>query len=164
MSRAVTCRVALLALCLALAACGFRLAGTAELADSLELIRLETDNFSERQRKALRARLERAGALLAGEGDADATLLRVSFLNVPARDLVAGGSSGKTIERLTRSLRFSLVGADGEPLIEAKTLTRQRDFTRDEDNLLASNEERANLLVELEKSLFEQLIFQLGRI
>ena len=163
MPRAVTCRLALLALCVALAACGFRLAGTVELADSLELIRLETDNFSDRQRNILRTRLARAGTLLAGDADEGAVVLRVVLLEVPARDIVAGGSSGKTIERITRSLRFSLTGADGEPLIAAKTLTRQRDFTRDEDNLLASNEERANLAVELEKSLFEQLIFQLSR-
>ncbi len=159
-----TRRAALIALCVALGACGFRLAGTAELADSIELLRLETDNFSDRQRRALRARLERAGAVLAGDGDGGAALLRVGFLNFPTQDLIVGGRSGKTIERVSRGLRFSLFGDDGQPLIAAKTLTRQRDFTRDDDNLLASNEERENLLVELEISLFEQLIFELSRI
>ena len=164
MAPIVSRRVALISLCLALAGCGFRLAGTAELADSLELIRLETVNFSERQRRALRRRLERAGAVLTGEADSGAALLRVELLETPPQDLVAGGTTGKTIERVTRSLRFSLTGSGGEPLIQAKNLTRQRDFARDEDNLLASNEERTNLLLELERSLFEQLIFQLGRI
>lgn len=164
MPQAVSRRALLISLCLALAACGFRLAGTTELADSIDLIRLETVDFSERQHRALRARLEWAGAVLADEADTGAALLRVTFLDTPAQDLVAGGTTGKTIERVTRSLRFSLAGGDGEPLIEAKTLTRQRDFARDEDNLLASNEERANLLLELENSLFDQLIFQLGRI
>ena len=164
MPRALSRRIVPLSLCLALAACGFRLAGTTELADSLDLIRLETENFSERQQRALRARLEWAGAVLAGEAETGAAVLRVSLLEVPPQDLVAGGSSGKTIERITRSLRFTVVGSDGEALIAGKTLTRQEDFTRDDGNLLASNEERANLVLELEKSLFEQLIFQLGRI
>lgn len=164
MAPVVSRRAVLISLCVVLAACGFRLAGTTELAESIDLIRLETENFTERQQIALRARLERAGAVLAGEADSGAALLRVSLLEVPAQDLIAGGSSGKTIERITRSLRFSLVGSDGEALIAGKTLTRQRDFTRDEDNLLASNEERANLLLELERSLFDQLIFQIGRI
>ncbi len=157
-------RAALISLCVVLAACGFRLAGTTELADTLDLIRLETENFTERQQKALRARLEWAGAMLAGEADNGAAVLRVSLLDIPPQDLVAGGTSGKTIERITRSLHFSLIGSDGKALIAGKTLTRQRDFTRDEDNLLASNEERASLLIELEKSLFNQLIVQLGRI
>ena len=164
MPQAVSRRAALVSFCLALAACGFRLAGTAELTDSIDLIRLETVDFSERQRRALRRRLERAGAVLASEAETGAALLRVDFLATPAQDLVPGGTTGKTIERVTRSLRFSLTGAAGEPLIVAKTLTRQRDFARDEDNLLASNEERQNLLLELENSLFDQLIFQLGRI
>ena len=164
MPLSLTRRAALIALCVALGACGFRLAGTAELADSVELIRLETDNFSDRQRRSLRARLERAGAVIATDSDTGAALLRVSLLNIPTQDLIAGGRSGKTIERVSRGLRFSLLGDDGQPLIASKTLTRQRDFTRDDDNLLASNEERANLLAELEKSLFEQLIFELNRI
>ena len=164
MARVFSRRATLTLLCLALAACGFRLAGTTELADSIELLRLETVNFSERQRRALRRRLERAGAVLASETDGGAALLRVELLETRAQDLIAGGTTGKTIERISRSLRFSLTGSGGEALYTARTLTRQRDFARDEDNLLASNEERADLLVELERSLFEQLIFQLGRI
>ena len=68
------------------------------------------------------------------------------------------------MERLTRSLDFSLVSASGEVLVPTRTLKQQNDIVLDDDNLLASVRERASVLEDLEQDLFEQLIRQLNRI
>ena len=69
-----------------------------------------------------------------------------------------------TRERLERSLRLSLFGAGGEELLAPQSLTRGKDFRLDDDNLLASEAERQNVLRELERALFELLVERLARI
>lgn len=85
----------LIAGCIVLVACGFRLAGTADLPESLASIRLITNDFSKRQRDALGARLVQAGAVVTSQEDTDAVLLSVTFKVISDRRLVASASNGK---------------------------------------------------------------------
>jgi len=147
-----------------LAACGFRLAGTADLPQNLTSMVLLASGMSEQQENTLRRQLTRAGAELKNPGDPDAVTLKVSLKVLPDRRLVTSASDGRSVERLTRSLNFSLSAANGEMLVPGRTLTQQNDTVLDDDNLLASNRERARDLEDLEQSLFEQLIRQLKRI
>jgi LPS-assembly lipoprotein len=132
-----------------LVACGFRLAGTADLPDELSTIHLVTRNFSKQQQDEIRGRLTRAGATVVDQTTADAVLLTVSFKVLPDRRLASGGSSGKTVDRVSRSLNFSLKSPDGEVIAPAKTLLQQRNMELDENNLLASNREKENVIKEL---------------
>ena len=147
-----------------LAACGFRLAGTSNLPQNLSSMVLATSNLDQRQQDALRRQLTRAGAELKNKDDPEAVRLKISFKAVPDRRLVSSARDGKSVERLTRSLDFSLSSAAGEVLVPNRTLTQQNDVVLDEDNLLASGRERASVLKDLEQALFEQLIRQLNRI
>lgn len=149
---------------LALAGCGFRLAGTTSLPPELSRIHLVTGDFNRRQADALRDRLRGAGAEVIEEPGAQAVQLRVRLKILPNRRLVTGASNGRNIERVERHLDFSVMGADGEPLAPAKTLQQQRDITLDDDNLLSSDVERKKVVEELEAALFNQLIFQLKRL
>ena len=149
---------------LALLGCGFKLAGTTSLPPELSRVYLLTSDFSERQREALSRRLGEAGAQVSSQPAAQAVQLRVSLQALPDRRLVTSASNGKIVERLTRSLDFSLQGADGNPLTPAKTLTQQKDTVLDDDNLLSSAVERSSVIEDLEAALFNQLIFQLKRI
>jgi outer membrane lipopolysaccharide assembly protein LptE/RlpB len=83
---------------------------------------------------------------------------------LPDRRLVSSARNGKTVERLARSLDFSLRAADGEMLVPTRTLVQQNDIVLDDDNLLASSKEKASVLEDLHQALFEQLIRQLKRI
>lgn len=149
---------------LALSGCGFKLAGTTSLPSELSQIYLVTSDFSERQRKALSQRLGQAGARVSSQPAAQAAQLRVSLKALPDRRLVTSASNGKIVERLARSLNFSLQGADGNPLMSAKTLSQQKDIVLDDDNLLSSAVERNSVIEDLEAALFNQLIHQLKRI
>lgn len=147
-----------------LAACGFRLAGSANLPQELSSIYLLTSGFDKQQQDALRLRLTRAGAELKNGDDLDAVKLTVSLKVLPDRRLVSSARNGKTVERLARSLDFSLRAADGEMLLPTRTLVQQNDIVLDDDNLLASSKEKASVLEDLHQALFEQLIRQLKRI
>ena len=149
---------------LALAGCGFKLAGTASLPPELSRIHLITTDFNKRQDNALRQRIRLAGAEIVEEPDDQAVKLRVRLQTLPDRRLVTGASSGKIIERVTRGLEFSLKDADGKPLLPAKMLQRQKDIVLNDDNLLSSDVERKNVVEDLEAALFNQLIFQLQRL
>jgi outer membrane lipopolysaccharide assembly protein LptE/RlpB len=63
-----------------------------------------------------------------------------------------------------RSLDFSLKSPAGEVIAPVKTLRQQKNIELDENNLLASNREKENVIKDLEQSLFKQLINQLQRI
>lgn len=151
-------------LAIGIAACGFRLAGTSNLPQNLSSMVLTTSNLDQRQQDALRRQLTRAGAELKNQDDPEAVRLKISFNASPDRRLVSSASDGKSVERLTRSLDFSLTSAGGEVLVPTRTLTQQNDIVLDDDNLLASDRERASVLKDLEQGLFEQLIRQLNRI
>ena len=153
-----------IAVCVGLAACGFRLAGTAELPAELSTIHLVTKNFSDQQQDELRGRLTRAGASVVNQSTADAVLLGVTFNIIPDRRLISGGSSGRIVERVARSLKYILKSSTGEVIVPARTLLQQKDIELDDDNLLASNREKANVIKDLEQALFKQLINQLQRI
>jgi outer membrane lipopolysaccharide assembly protein LptE/RlpB len=147
-----------------LVACGFRLAGTADLSEELSTIHLVTRNLSKQQQDEIRGRLTRAGATVVDQTTADAVLLTVSFKVLPDRRLASGGSSGKIVDRVSRSLNFSLKSPEGEVIVPAKTLLQQRNIELDENNLLASDREKENVIKDLEQALFKQLINQLQRI
>lgn len=156
-------RPLLLCLVLLITACGFRLAGTASLPPELDSIQLIASDLSAAQRERLIARLERAGARVTGVAGEASIQLVVSLESVPDRRLATSASTGRNVNRLSRRLVFSLRD-DGAPLAPPRSLVQQKDIAVDDDNLLASDEERDSVLRELEQALFEQLIRQLARI
>ena len=157
-------RLALALLLLSLTACGFRLAGTSNLSPQLSRIYLVTQDFSKPQRNRLRDQLQDAGAeVLAAPAD-DAVRLDVSLTELPERKLVTSASTGKKVRRITRRLDFRLSGADGSALGEPRSITQQQDIQLDDDNLLSSDQERRNVIGDLDQALFNRLLRQLQRI
>ncbi len=163
-ARSVAVTLIGLALLLSQSACGYRLAGTAELPPELRSIQLLTDGFSEAQRRSLGRSLSAAGATLVDDADAEATRLNVSLGAPEDQRLVTSGSSGAIVTRISRSLRFELKAADGTVIAPLQTIRQQRDVSLDDDNLLASGQERDNAVQQLEQELYQQLIRQLTRI
>ena len=159
-----TGRLIVLLLALALAGCGFKLAREVALPAELGRIQLLTTGFSDKQRDALRARLQRAGAEVSSQPVAGAAQLRVRLKVLPKRRLATGASNGKSIERVSRSLQYSLKGADGSQLAPPDSLLQQKDIVLDDDNLLSSTVERKNVVEDLEAALFDQLVRRLQRI
>jgi len=159
-----TVGLAMLCASLWLGGCGYRLAGTDSLPESRSEFRLVTQNFSAVSAAALRSRLRQAGAKLVVDPDASVAELEVSWLAPADRSLVSSASNGKTVQRISRGIRFSLRDAAGRNLITNQTLIQQTDILLDDDNLLASDQERAEVANDLQRALFNQLIRQLNRI
>ena len=157
-------RLIALALVLLLTACGFRLAGSVTLPPELKQIQLLTRDFSKAQQQRLSQRLEAAGAEVAVTPREGAVRLTVRLVTLPDRRLVTGAGTGKTVDRLERRIDFSVADASGAPLAPPRTISQQKDVVLDDDNLLASEQERDNVIVDLEQALFNRLIQQLKRI
>ena len=157
------CQILLL-LGLALSGCGFRLAGTITLPPALSRIHLVTIDFNQQQRDALSRRLQRAGAEVVAQPDADAVELRVILRILPARRVVTSASDGKAVERLARGLDYSLKDSDGNLLAPARTLSQQKDVLFDQDNLLSAEPDSRYVFKDLESALFNLLMRQLDRI
>jgi LPS-assembly lipoprotein len=147
-----------------LSACGFRLAGTAELPPRLASIYLVTSDFSDSQRSQLRRSLRNAGANLVEQPGAQAVQLNVRLTAAPDRDMATSASSGAIVKRISRSLSFNVKAADGKVLLEARTLQQQKDVSLDDDNLLSSDREKETVTRNLQQALFDQLIRQLTLI
>jgi len=146
---------------LSLSACGFKLAGSADLPEQLASIHLSDDGFNERQRRDLERRLTQAGASLVGSTDVDAVKLSVSLKSFPDRRMATSASTGAIVTRITRQLDFSVKSAEGIILVPMSNLTQQKDVSLDDDSLLSSDREKETVTRELEEALYDQLIRQL---
>ncbi|MCP4335350.1 MAG: hypothetical protein GY785_22085 [Gammaproteobacteria bacterium] len=153
--------VLLLSFTLSLSACGYRLAGTADLPEQLSSIYLVTSDFNESQRKTLQRRLALAGATLVEQADAGAVKLSVHLKVFPDRQMATGAGSGANVKRITRELDFSVKSAEGKTIVPNSTLSQQKDVSLNDDHLLSSDREKEAVTRDLEKALFDQLIRQL---
>ena len=140
------------------------MAGTANLPAELSTIHLVTNNLNKQLQDELRGRLIRAGARVVDQSTADAVLLAVNFKAFPDRRLITTGSTGRNVVRLVRNLGYTVKSPTGEIIVPAKTLVQQKDIELDDNNLLASNQEKKNVIRELEQALLKQLVNQLLRI
>ena len=142
--------------------CGFKLAGTSQLPESLDSLHLITKNFSDQQREDLSSILNRAGVTLTASGEGKARL-SVKLILVPQRTVVSSARSGKGIVRLARQLDFSLHLSDETQTVHSKSLVKQENFELDDDNLLSSSQQKTEVIKDLELSLYKQLVFQMQR-
>ncbi len=154
--------VLILGITLGQSACGFRLAGTADLPEQVASIYLVDNGFSEPQRRVLRRRLTQAGATLAETADTDSVKLNVSLKVLPDRRMATSASTGTLVTRITRQLDYTVTAAGGEPLVPLTTLTQQKDVSLDDDRLLSSDREKESAIQDLEMALYDQLIRQLA--
>ena len=147
-----------------LSACGFKLAGTADLPPQLLSIYLVTDGFSDPQRKALRRSLINAGAELVEQPGAQSAQLNASLKALPDRQVATSARTGVTVKRLSRSLDFYVKDFQGKTIVEPSRLQQQKDASLDNDNLLSSDRERDSVIKDLEQALYDQMIRQLTLI
>ena len=157
-------RLFILLLAAGLGACGFRLAGSSSLPQELAQIQLLSGDLSEKQSEALRSRLRQAGAEISLQPAEQAVQLRVRLKILPDRRLVTSAGSGKIVDRVSRGLDYSLRKANGDMLVQNRSLLQQKDIVLDDNNLLSSTVERENVVEDLEAGLFDQLIRQLKRL
>lgn len=157
-------RLICLGMLMALQACGFQLRGLGSLPDNLSNLRLLADNFSTSQQRTLSQQLQKAGATLRYDDEANPVTLRVAFKSLPERKVADSAGSGQSIVRLSRQLSFSVTDASGNRLADNKVIEQKIDLELDDSNLLGTEGEKQQALDNLDAALFNSLMIQLRRL
>lgn len=151
-------RVFWVSLIVILAGCGFQLKGAASLSPQLKQIKVSQSDDNVFNKELLR-HLKSAGAtLLDKEGIA---FLSVSLNESPVIILAKSSSTGLTIQQLKVSITYSLKNASGKWLVQQKTLTQIREFESNSDQVLAKNNERLQLYLQMKQNLVRLLLYQM---
>ena len=147
-----------------ISACGFQLRGASALPDDLKQIQLIDDNLTINQKSQLSVLLEKAGAKLYDSSFNSSVQLRVTVSSLPERNLADAGGTGQTIVRIAKQLRYSVRKQKNTIPLQTRIIERQIDIAQDSNNLLGTGSEKQSAEKALERTLFNQLIYQLKRL
>lgn len=145
-----------------LTGCGFKLRGPQPL--PFETLYVGADPNSEFG-AALRRRIATSGTTSAIE-DAEAADARLEILrNLRTQDILSLSSAGKVREfQLNQTLTFRVVDRVGTQLIPATSISARREYTFDDAQVIAKEQEEALLWRDMESDLLQQLMRRLAAI
>ena len=157
----------LLPLSALLAGCGFKLKGSQRL--PLEGLPFDTLYLEAGRSASLVAVLRRQLATGAGirlvdapsEAQAQLELLR----DERSRDILSLTGAGRVREyQLIQTVIFRVVGRDGEEWLPASSVTVRRDYSFDDAQVIAREQEEAMLVRDMEADLAQQIMRRLAAI
>ena len=144
-----------------LSACGFHLRGSSQIAERFNPINLQGDQLSDQQWRQLRSALINASATLT-EAE-DAPRLRVSINRLKDSKLTSSSSANVQLIQLGMQLKFSVLDAQSNLLIEPQELIQNRTVELDSDNVLSQQDSINTAQIELEKDLIRSMIYRLQK-
>lgn len=152
----------LLGASLLLSACGFQLRGAGiDNGMSLDALHVSAQNNHSPTRQQVLDALRSNGVSVRGSAPYHLQLLA----EPQYRRAVSSGSRSAPAEyELRQELVFQITNSAGQPLVGPETLSAQRAYVSDRDNLVGSSEEEALLQREMRQDLTRQLMFRLSRI
>ena len=152
---------AILGASLLLSACGFHLRGTGVDDIALDELHVSAQDHNGRTHQSVVEALRINGVTVT-----DSAAYHLQLLEEPRQRRALSYSSRSTPAEyeLHHRLVFQISNSAGQPLIGPETLTAQRNYVRDRDNVTGSSEEEALLRRELRSDLTRQLMFRLSRI
>lgn len=140
----------------ALSACGFHLRGSTQVAERYSQLSIQQDQLSDQQWRQLKSALNNASVQLT-----DSTAvprLRVGFMRLRDRKLTSSSSATVSLIQLGMQIKFSVMDAQGNVLLEAQELTQNRTLELDAENVLSQQDSIRAQLVELEKDLIRAML------
>ncbi len=151
---------AILSLPLAFSGCGFQLRTDAELPPEMAKTKMVIgDEYSDLARR-LRIMLEQSGVQFVGSEEATA-ILEIPVDQV-ATDILTIGDNARVREyRITHTVRFRLVDASGQVLLDWQNLRQAREVSFDEQRILAGSREQEYLKKELADTLSRIVVSRL---
>lgn len=157
-------RPASLALALLLAGCGFHFAGSRPLPPALASVYIDVVTpYSVSKppiEAALRSRLLRRGARVAGSLGAARTIVRITEL-AESREVLSVDPFGKAVEfKLTTRMRYEVSETGREPLAP-DTMQVSRDYSFNAQEVLAKEAEEQRLQAFMQDELAELLLLRL---
>ena len=140
----------------ALSACGFHLRGSTQVAERYSQLSIQQDQLSDQQWRQLKSALNNASVQLT-----DSTAvprLHVGFTRLRDRKLTSSSSATVSLIQLGMQIKFSVMDAQGNVLLEAQELTQNRTLELDAENVLSQQDSIRAQLVELEKDLIRAML------
>lgn len=158
MQQLLAIRLPVLALCLALGACGFQLRGSqlGALQDSRVHVKSSGANVLAAEIKNQLRLAEVALSPEAGQADYVIEVARESFKRSV---LSVSTETGKVEEyEITYQALLSINGPGGRPLVQNEPVTGRRDYTFDESAVLGKFDEERRLQEDLTKSVADTVL------
>lgn len=151
---------AVLGTALLLSACGFQLRGTATEDIPLQELRLSVQDEYGQIHRALRESLISHGVRVT-----DSARYHLQLQEADSRRSLGNASRGGPIERELRSeLTYVISNRDGRLLLGPETLTAQRSYGADRNNVTGNTEEEQLLRNEMHQELIRQLVLRLSHV
>ena len=151
---------------LLLTSCGFHLRGqeSVDLSPALSTLRLSAAGYAPITVEMRNALKGQAGVKIVEDLDIPAATLSLSN-EVIQSQVLAIDITGKVSDYLLNySVTFSLIAADGKPLLGPQTIKLQREYTFDKLNVLAKEKEDEFLRVEMQRDAVQQILRLLARL
>ncbi|HRQ65861.1 MAG TPA: LPS assembly lipoprotein LptE [Xanthomonadaceae bacterium] len=153
----------LIGLCLAVAACGFRLRGEVALPAGFERLHLEVANPGNALRNDLAAALGRAGAQLVANPEQASARIRIPVNQMRTEVLTVGAGARIREFEIRYRVELEVLDAEGESRMARQIIELARDYTFDERAALGAEQEAEVLRGELQREMLQQVLRRLER-
>ena len=151
---------ALLSLALLCTGCGFQLRDDVELPPQMAKTQMVIDDEYSTLARRVRLMLEQSGVRFVNAEEASAVL--EIPVNTVVTDVLTIGDNARVREyRISHTVRFRLLDAEGEVLLNWQNLRQAREISFDEQRILAGSREQEYLKKELAETLSRLLIARL---
>lgn len=150
-------------LTLLLSGCGFQLRGEASLPPEMGRTRIVIDDEYSALARRVRVMLERSGVQFVPADQASA-VLEIPENEVVTEVLTIADNARVREYRITHTVRFRLLNAQGQELVGWQTLRQSRDISFDEQRILASSREQEYLRQDLAETIAQLLVARLESI
>jgi LPS-assembly lipoprotein len=153
----------LLSLVLLCTGCGFQLRENSELPPQMAKTQMVIDDQYSTLARRVRVMLEQSGVQFVGADQATA-ILEIP-VNLVATDVLTIGDNARVREyRISHTVRFRLLDANGTELLSWQNLRQAREISFNEQRILAGSREQEYLEKELAETLSRLLISRLESV
>ena len=154
--------LALAALLIVVAGCGWRLRGATAVELALPPMFVEITDAAGALRREMERGLKTAGVAVVAERELASLILLVGPENTQRR-VLSVGAGGKAREyELQYSLRFAVNRPDGVAVLPGQTISLQRDYAFDEEQVLASDREQRRLFDQMRLNAVHNVLQRLS--
>ena len=153
----------ILSLLLLCTGCGFQLRNNVELPPQMAKTQMVVDDEYSPLARRVRVMLEQNGVQFVGSKSASA-ILEIPVNSVVTDVLTIGDNARVREYRVSHTVRFRLLDANGEVLVDWQNLRQAREVSFDEQQILAGSREQEYLKKELAETLSRLLIARLESV
>lgn len=155
-------RILLVLMLWQLSACGFHLRSDVQIDAAYSPLLVDAETLSTEQQQQLRRALTRASAIVLDQPDAAAHRLQLSVSPLRSRKVARSNVTAVTLLQADMALQFQLFDGNGKALFATQEIRQSMEIERDDNNLLAQQDQLQNARRILFGRLLERMISRLS--